>query len=198
MKTKLLLFIVLSNSTCFAQTARDYFFPAPGKNVSVYVLKGIPGVSKDGEKKFVYFKDMGDSALMTTLYPTDERNSWTEEAVKIEDSKISFLRIKTKAYGASTYEPDEMILLKMPPDGKSSSEDISRGNIKRTVKTEFLTITIDGKEKKALRVTQSSKVATFSNYYVQGMGLYKRTSGNGTQLELLTDQKYERHPPKLK
>jgi hypothetical protein len=197
MKTKLLFLIVLSNATCFAQTARDYFFPASGKNLSVYVLKDIPGISKDGEKKLVYFKDMGDSALITTVY-SEGQMKWKEELVKIEDSKIYLNHVKTDIYGASTYQPDEMILLKIPADGKSSSENISKGNIKRSLKAEFLTINIDGEEKKALKITQSFKMATYSDYYVQGIGLYKHTSGNGTQLELLTDQKYQRHPPKLK
>jgi len=207
MKMKLLLFIVLivlSKATSFAQTARDYFFPASGKNLSVYVMKAIPGISKDEEKKFVYFKDMGDSALISTVYP-EGKMRWKEEVVKIEDSKISLRHVKTDIYGASTYEPDEMILLKMPAEGKSSSDNILSGNIKRTFQTEFLTINFDGKEKKALRITQSSemkssgkKLMSYSDYYVQGIGYYKRTSGDGTQLELLTDQKYEPNPPTLK
>jgi len=125
--------------------------------------------------------------------------------VKIEDSKISLRHVKTDIYGASTYEPDEMILLKMPAEGKSSSDNILSGNIKRTFQTEFLTINFDGKEKKALRITQSSemkssgkKLMSYSDYYVQGIGYYKRTSSDGTQLELLTDQKYEPNPPTLK
>jgi len=204
---KLLLFIVLivlSKATSFAQTARDYFFPASGKNLSVYVMKAIPGISKDEEKKFVYFKDMGDSALISTVYP-EGKMRWKEEVVKIEDSKISLRHVKTDIYGASTYEPDEMILLKMPAEGKSSSDNILSGNIKRTFQTEFLTINFDGKEKKALRITQSSemkssgkKLMSYSDYYVQGIGYYKRTSSDGTQLELLTDQKYEPNPPTLK
>jgi len=196
MKMKLLLFIVLSNVTCFAQTARDYFFPAPGKNLSVYVMKGIPGISKDGEKKFVYYKDMGDSAIITTVYP-DGQMKWKEEIVKIEDSKISLRHVKTDIYGDSNYGPDEMILLKIPADGKSSLETISKGNMKHTFQSELLTITVDGEEKKALKITQK-KMISFSDYYVQGIGYYKHTSGNGTQLEILTEQKYEAKPPKLK
>jgi hypothetical protein len=196
MKMKLLLLIVLSNATCFAQTARDYFFPASGKNLSVYVMKGIPGISKDGEKKFVYYKDMGDSALITTVYP-DGQMKWKEEIVKIEDSKISLRHVKTDIYGVSDYGPDEMILLKIPADGKSSLETTSKGNIKHTFQAELLTITIDGKEKKALRISQK-KMNSFSDYYVEGIGYYKHTSGTGTQLEILTEQKYDRHPPKLK
>jgi hypothetical protein len=95
--------------------------------------------------------------------------------------------------------------LKIPAEGKSSSETITKGNLKRIFTTELLTLNIDGKEKKALRITQSSemkntgkKLNSFSDYYVHGIGYYKRTSGAETQLEILTEQKYEPNPPTLK
>jgi len=203
MKVKLLLFIMSSNAASFAQSARDYFFPVSGKNLSVYVMKGIPGISRDEEKKFVYFKDMGDSALITTVYPNGKMG-WKEEMVKIEDSKISLSNVKTDIYGTQTYEPDEMILLRIPAEDKSSSENIV-GSIRRIFQAEFLTINIDGKEKKALKITQSSemkssgkKLISYSDYYVQGIGYYKRTSGDGTQLEILDKQTYDPNPPSLK
>jgi len=161
--------------------------------------------SKEWEKTFVYYKDMGDSALLTTVYPNyDGKLGWKEEVLRIEDDKISLRNIKSNIYKPQTFREDEVTLLKMPVEDGSASEYV-KGSTKQIYRAEFLTIKIDGKKRKALKITQSSemkrsgkKLMSYSDYYVQGVGFYKRTSDNGIQLEILDEQKFDPSPPAMK
>jgi hypothetical protein len=119
MRLNLLLLIILSSSSCFSQAAREYFFPLSNKNVSVYTMKGVP---KHGQKIVVYFKEMGDSALITTVYPNYEgKLGWKKEIVKIDDSKISLVKVNSNIYNPQTFEVDEVFLLKIPENSTSSA-----------------------------------------------------------------------------
>jgi|GEM_PF-4893355 hypothetical protein len=205
MKLNSLLLLILASSSCFAQSARDYFFPASGKNVSVFVKPAKKGFLKVKEKTLVYFQDMGDSALITTIYPNHKgKLGWKEEMVKIEGTKISLLKIKSNIYRPQTFEADEVTLLKVPAEGSSYSEHV-KGSTKQIYRAEFLTIKIDSKERKALKITQSSemkrsgkKLMSYSDYYVQGLGYYKRTVDDGVAIEMLEEQKYDPNPPTMK
>jgi hypothetical protein len=193
----LLVLIVLSSSACFPQSARDYFFPASGKNVSVYSKPE----SWDEGKTTVYFKDMGDSALITTIIPkSDGENDWKEEVIRIEDSQISRVKIKSKS-SPQTFGNEAILKL---PDGERSTSEHVAGSLKNIYLTEFLTIKIDGKDRKALRITRSAemnrsgkKLMSISDYFVQGIGFYKRTFDDVTLIEILKDQKYDPNPPTL-
>lgn len=204
MKIKLLLLVILSNATCFAQSAKDYFFPASGKNVSVFVKPAMEGVAR--AKTLVYYKDMGDSALITTIYPNFEgKTGWTQEVVEIEDGKISLLTVRSNIYKPQTFEAGEVTLLKMPLNGGSGLSAHVKGSTKQICRVEFLTINIDGKERNALKITQSSemkrsgkKLMSYSDYYVQGIGYYKRTSDDGFQMEILDEQKFDPNPPEVR
>jgi Ca2+-binding RTX toxin-like protein len=200
MKLVFSLIIIQCSSGCFAQSARDFFFPASGKNVSVYSKPAT-----NGEKTLVYFKDMGDSALITTVYPDyNGKTGWTKEAIKIEDTTISLLSVKSNIYKPQTFNAGEVTLLKMPAEGGSSSE-YTKGSTKQIYHAEFLTIKIGNEERRALKITKSSemkhsgkKLMSYSDYYVQGIGYYKRTASYGIQIEILEEQKYDPNPPALK
>src|SRR5262249_11199814 len=135
MKVKFLVLAISSNLPCLAQSAKDYFFPAPERNLSVYVKPVTKGRSET--KTFVYFKSMGDSALITTVYPDfDGRNGWKEEMVKIKDSRISLCSVKSNIYNPQTYEENEVTLMKLPGENYGPAASV-KGSLKRTYRSEF-------------------------------------------------------------
>lgn len=147
---------------------------------------------------------MGDSALLTTIYPNYQgKPGWKEEIVKIDSSKISLVSVNSNIYKPQNFGADEAILLKMPEENSKHSEHV-QGSVKNTYMAEFLTIKVDGKKRKAIKITRSSemsrsgkKLMSYSDYFVNGIGYYKRTSDDIT-IEMLKEQKYDPNPPALK
>ncbi|MBI1769672.1 MAG: hypothetical protein HYR67_14995 [Bacteroidetes bacterium] len=205
MKLYCLLAIILSHSRLFAQTAKDYFLPPLEKNVSVFKTRMPIGESKTQ----VFFKNMGDSASVTTMYYDDKGlRGGQEQVVKIDDTEISLIRGKanTSPGRVETYVADGQILFKMPSgDGKTEwTNPGQKGAVVTTYLAEFSRVKIDGKKRKAVKIStilrrkHSGKGSVFYvDYYVAGIGRYKRTSESGHATEILKEQKYDPNPPSV-
>jgi hypothetical protein len=207
MKLNSLLLIILSSPSCFSQSAKDFFFPSAGKNTSVFnTAKEMPAKFKTQ----VFFKDMGDSAIVTTMfYHEDGSKGGQEQVVKVGDSAISVIRGKTNtSKGVEYYNADGKIIFKMPSaNGKVAWENTGqKGAVIETYEAEFSTLEIDGKNRRAVKLTtiekrkRSGKQQVFYvDYYVEGIGRYKRTAPDeAIVIEVLTDQLVENNPPTVK
>lgn len=215
---KLFLFIFLSNATCFAQSAKDYFFPSSGKNLSIYRTIDPQGRNEDGWITKVYVKDEGDSALITTQSNlVSMRNdqiisghgAW-EQSVKINESEILALGGKTTtSNGVETFDKRGEVIFKIP-SGKSKRVEWENPGQKGTMieahLSEFSKIKVNGEKKKAVKVTtilkrkRSGKKETFYvDYYVEGIGRYKRTTPDkNITIEVLSAQLFDDNPPAVK
>jgi hypothetical protein len=204
---KLLLLIIVSNSACFAQSAKDYFLPASGKNLSIYGVPKVNGMERNNAKTQVYVKDMGDSALITTSYSYDHQKTpvWTEQLVKIEPTRITLIKVRSNNYERKSFNEGEVILFETPGGNEPSLEQFQRGSLKQSRTLEYSTLKINGEEQKAIKISKKSEMArsgkqvmAYAEYYVQGIGLYKRTTDDGIDIEILEDQKYDPSPPPVK
>ena len=215
---KLYLFFFLTSTGCFAQTARDFFFPASGRNLSIYLYKIPTSVDNDGEwVSRVYFRNNGDSAFITTQNAfrttrdgnVKDASGLREQAVKINEREILAFKGRTNtSTGVETFDKDGEIIFKIP-SGKNKKETwvnpYQRGAVVETHCAEFTTVRIDGVKKKAVKVTttlkrrRSEKTEDFYvDYYVAGIGHYKRTApGKKKAIEILAVQKYDPHPPTI-
>lgn len=201
--------LVFLYSLTFAQTAKDYFFPASDKNVSVFRMPEIKGMPGNDSETQVYFKDGGDSTKVTTLYFREGKLSeCIEQAVKIGEEQISIGREKIERKKTIEVFNSGKLIFKMPPK-KGIVEwgsEKQHGSVLWICAAEFSRIKIDGKRKKAIKVTTSSKrkhdgkiEAFYIDYYVEGIGHYKRTTpGKEIVLSILTNQKYDPNPPSHK
>jgi len=218
MKHTLLLPLILFSSMSFAQTAKDYFFPALDKNLSVYKTIDPQGNYENGWTTKIYFKDEGDSAIITTQsngvsWENDQlvggKGIW-EQSVKINELEILAFEGKTNAFnGVETFNKGGEIIFKIP---SAKSEKVEwenqdqKGTMVKTHLSEFSEIKVDGKKRKAVKVTtilkrkRSGKRENFYvDYYVAGIGRYKQTTPNGDlTLEVLSDQSFEANPPAVK
>jgi hypothetical protein len=218
MKLNSFLLLILSGSGCFAQTAKDYFFPPAGKNLSVYKMIYPRGKDKDGWITKVYVREEGDSALITTQsnlasMRNDQVISGTgiwEQSVKINESEILAFGGKTStSHGVECFNKGGEIIFKIPP-GKSKKVEWEnpdqKGSMIEAHVSEFSKIRVNGEKKKAVKVTtilkrkRSGKKENFYvDYYVEGIGRYKRTTPNNKiTIEALTDQLVDINPPTVK
>jgi len=213
MRIILMLTPVFCVSVGFAQTARDYFFPARDKNLSVYYTSTF-GDNSDQKLTKIYVKDYGDSALITTqsdlvvrVNNTQRPNTW-EQAVKISRLEITALRGKAKTQnGLEKFDNSGEVLFKIPAKKSETvewSSPIQNGAIKTIYRSEFTTVKVDGKKLKAVKVSRIEKrihsgeeLLSYADYYVAGIGLYKRTAGKRLELEVLSSQTYDPNVPVL-
>lgn len=212
MRSILILALVLSVSVGFAQTARDYFFPARDKNLSIYSSK----FGNDNEQKEtrVYVKDYGDSALITTqsnlvvrVNSSKQPDAW-EQVVMVSPLEIVALRGKAETNNAiETFDNKGEILFKVPAKKGEVAEwssSIQKGAIKTIYKSEFATVKVNGKKRKAIKVScvqkrnhSGEESVFYIDYFVEGIGRYKRTAVNGLELEVLAKQTYDPNVPRV-
>jgi len=211
MRSLLTLFSVFSVSFGFAQTARDYFFPGSDKNLSVYNTAEY-GDKREKKLTKIYIKNYGDSALITTqsntvvrINNTKRPDTW-EQVVKISPLEIIALQGKAKApNGVEHFDNKGEILFKIPSKKRGIAEwssPIQKGALKTIYRSEFSTVKVDGKKLKAVKVTcvqkrihSGEEWVFYVDYYVQGIGRYKRSTGNGIELEVLAKQEYDSNVP---
>jgi hypothetical protein len=215
---KLLFLILLSNATCFAQSAKDYFFPSSGKNLSVYKTIDPQGKNKDGWITKVYVKDEGDSAVITTQsnlvsMQNDQvinGKGVSEQSVKINESEILAFGGKTNtSNGVETFDRRGEIIFRIP-SGKSKKVEWEnpgqKGAMIEAHLSEFSKIKVNGEKKKAVKVTtilkrkrSGKKEDFYVDYYVAGIGRYKRTTPDkNITIEVLSDQLFDDSPPAVK
>ena len=204
--TYLLLLLMLS-SVCLAQSAKDYFFPSPGKNRMVFAVTDSKNKPDGGNKTHAYFEVKGDSAIITTLYYNNKviKDSW-QQVVKVDQSEIYVVKEgSTKADHAQAFEPNEFVIFKMPTqNGKVAwAHPRQSGAVTETFEAVLSTIAIDGQTKNAVKVTTQLKkkrtgrlLLTYVDYFVEGMGRYKRTAADGTEIEILESETFDPKPPR--
>ncbi|MGC4021490.1 MAG: hypothetical protein QM734_05890 [Cyclobacteriaceae bacterium] len=209
MKLKYLPFFILFSSTVYGQTAREYFFPAEGKNSSVFQVHDPSENDKLYHSQTIFFKDMKDTALVTTMfYREDIMKGGKEEVVKINDSEILLVggKANTSPGRVETYTSNGFPIFKMPSaNGKSEWTNPKQKGAEQTIYvSEFTKIKVNGKKQKAVKVSVIEKrkrsgkeLVFYVDYYVAGIGLYKRTSEDGKEIEVLAEQKYEANLPSV-
>jgi hypothetical protein len=210
--------LLFSSSLAFAQTAKDYFFPSSDKNLSVYKMVNPHGKTEDERITNVYFKYEGDNVVITTQNNFVNRqydqvsnvNGVTEQSVKVTDSEILAINEKTTTYnGVETFDKSGEIIFKIPKEKNKKVEwenPGQKGAVIQTHLSEFSSIKINGKRKKAIKVTtilkrkRSGKKENFYvDYYVAGIGRYKRTAPNSNSaIEILADQRSDSNIPVVK
>ena len=164
-----LLPLLLLCSNCFSQSAKDYFFPTEGKNLSVYKTTNLHGNTENGWTTKVYFRNLGDSALITTQSDGASRrndnviepNQIWQQLVKIKDNEILASRVTTRTpNGVETFDTDGDIIFMIPQgmNKKAEWENLGqKGTIIQTHSSEFSKIRVNGKRIKAVKVTTSLK-----------------------------------------
>ncbi len=207
--------LIVMGSSAFAQTAKDYFFPPSDKNLSVYKTIDPKGKVEDGWMTKVYFKNKGDSALITTQSDgatrqngnAIETNQIWEQLVKITDKEILTSRVRTRTpNGVETFENEGDIVFRIPQGSNKKAEwenSRQKGTMIETHLSEFSKVRVNGKRIKAIKVTTflkrkrtGKKENFYVDYYVEGIGRYKRTTPHkNTVIEILADQKYDPNPP---
>jgi hypothetical protein len=210
MRVSYLLLLILSYPTLNAQTARDFFLPAKEKNLSIFRRSENKGEPKFDYSTQVFFKNMGDSALVTTMYYDNQvLKGGQEQVVKITDSVVSLVRGKanTSQGRVETYMGDGEIIFKMPgKNGKTEWEGTrQKGAVATIYVAEFSKIKVNGRREKAVKIStmqkrkHSGKQSVFYiDYYVVGIGRSKRTSESGSDIEILEEQKYDPNPLSVK
>lgn len=211
MRTILILASVFSASVGFTQTARDYFFPDRDKNLSVYNNTTF-GDNSDQKLTKIYVKDYGDSALITTqsnmvvrVNNTQRPEIW-EQAVKISPLEIIAMRGKAKTQnGLERFDNNGEVIFKVPRKKSETIEWSSpnqNGAVKTIYRAEFTAVKVDGKKLKAVKVSciqkrnhSGEESVFYVDYYVEGIGRYKRTTENGVALEVLGKQAYDPNVP---
>lgn len=209
MKSFVLCVLVMLSLKANSQTAKDYFFPTNDKNCSVF-KSHIPGKKNQFEhNQSIFFKDMGDSALVTTMfYDEDTLKGGHEQVLKIKDSEILVVKGKANTYQGKveTYSSGGSVIFKMPTNnGKTEwSSPNQKGAVITIYRSEFATIKVDGRKTKAVKVSRIQKrkhtgeeSVFYVNYYVAGIGLYKTTSESGYEIDLLANQKFESSIPTI-
>jgi|SRR5882762_4803306 len=207
--------LIFLSPLAFAQTAKDYFFPQPDKNLSVYKTIKSKGTVENGWITKVYFKNKGDSALITTQSDgvarrngnaIDANQVW-EQLVKITDKEILTSRVKARTpNGVETFESEGDIVFRIPQGSSKKTEwenSGQKGTMIETHLSEFSKVRVNGKRIKAIKVTtflkrkRTGKRENFYvDYYVEGIGRYKRTTPRKNMvIEILADQKYDPNPP---
>jgi hypothetical protein len=211
MKINYLFAFILLSFSASAQTAREYFFPAQGKNASTYTTEF------NDEKKLtkIYVRDYGDSALIATqsnvVVNTNNiarPNAW-EQSVKINPLEIVAMRGRAKtANGIEHFDRSGDILFKLPARQAEIAQwenPNQRGTRIEVQRSEFCKVQIDGENRDAVKVTTILKRKTdgkeenfYTEYFVKGIGFYKRTDPTGVYIsEILTEQKSDPNFPTL-
>jgi hypothetical protein len=205
-----MLVSVFSVHLGFAQTARDYFFPSKS-NSSQYKMRELDGGKKFFHNKTVYLRDMRDSALVTTMFfDNDGIKGGQEQLLKVTDSTICVVKGKanTSPGRIQTYAGDGLIAFKMPPaTGQSEwpeKQDRGRGSFTTIYRSEFAILKVNRKKVRAVKVSCIHKRRHNGNesvfcvdYYVAGIGYYKRTTENGLELEDLAKQQFDPNVPSV-
>jgi hypothetical protein len=198
--------MAFSGLTGLAQSAKDYFFPKPEKNSSLFKMAN--GMSNPEFETQVFFKEMGDSAVITTAFNRQEGIVvGQEQLVKFSDSEIMLVNVKAStSSGIVNYDGDGTVIFKIPSHGKKTewTPGGQPGAVIQTYTSTFCHLKVDGKRKKAIKVTTINQrkrggrqQVFYSDYYVEGIGRYKRTSESGLNVEILADQKYVSTIPTL-
>jgi hypothetical protein len=125
-----------------------------------------------------------------------------EQLLKITDEEIVALsgKANTSPGKVATYSSDGIVVFKMPP-AVGQSEWLGSGNkgaVKTIYRSEFTTIKFEGKKVKAVKVLcvqkrrhSGEESVFYVDYYVAGIGRYKRTGKNGVELQVLAKQNYD-------
>lgn len=212
MRSLLMLISVFSASVGFTQTARDYYLPAANKNLSVYAAGFRMG--SDQKETRIYVKDYGDSALITTLSNlvvmtnnNRQPDAW-EQTIKVNPLEIIATRGKAVTEkGAETFDRKGEVLFKIPTrkgEIVEWSESNPKGALKTIYRSAFTTLKMDGKKVSAVKVScvqkrihSGEEIVFYIDYYVKGIGRYKRSTENGLDIEVLAKQEYDPNVPIL-
>lgn len=207
MRSLFILASVFSASLCWGQNARDYFLPVAGFNSLEFKMRDPGQKKKFCHNETTYFVDMKDSVRMTTMFfREDTIRGGHEQVLKITDSEILVVsgKANTSPGRVETYSSDGMIVFKLPPaKGQSEWSGLrDKGAVKTIYRSEFATIKVDGKKVRAVKVSNIQKrrhsgeeYVFYVDYYVAGIGRYKRTTENGQELEVLARQTYDPKVP---
>jgi hypothetical protein len=207
-----MLISVFSTSVGFTQTARDYYFPAANKNLSVYAT-GFRMGSAQNETR-VYVKDYGDSALITTLSNlvvmtnNNRRPDAWEQTIKVSQLEITATHGKAATEnGLKTFDRNGEVLFKIPArhgEIVEWNESNPKGALKTIYRSEYANIKVDGKKIDAVKVScvhkrihSGEEIVFYVDYYVSGIGRYKRSTENGLDIEILAKQEYDPNVPVL-
>lgn len=182
------------------QTLKDYFIPKDNKNLSKYYWGDSTSLMKvqiwdklisDSVykiEKVIYFKESITNVIRRTV--TITRNN-------IKVTNESYINNFLVDKGAKEYNPPEIWLI-MPVKGRDTSWYYTSTNATTKCTAEFTTVTINGISKKAIKVTEQPfedgqllDFGILNEYYVQGIGLWKSTTKDGTDFQVLRKQEFD-------
>lgn len=202
MKTKiyfLLTIFLLSYGISMSQNLKDYFIPAGDKNLSIYSWMG-----SDAFKVKIWFVAISDSVyrvdqviMFQDQISNGESRTVTISKNSITVSNVVYFNNVINDEGEKKHNPPTT-LLKMPAKGQTSSWSFTPINATTKCKAEWTTVTIDGVSKKAIKVTntpfEGGKLLTTGityDYYVEGIGYWKRKVQDGKDFQVLEKQEYD-------
>jgi len=171
------------------EVIKDYFIPDVSKNA-------VEFRSTDGVVTKYYLSKKDSFDIFTVkVSENDTDTSIYSETYQFKNNEVRMLHSVSSSrvldYDILTLKNDynpPAIVLKFPAMGKDESWINTDSLGKQKLSSSWTTVTIDGEQKKAIRVLNRIWGMTYSEkfeYYVKGIGLWKITASDGSDYTYL-------------
>lgn len=177
-KIFILVFFEMASSNLIGQSIKDYYIPSQ----SNYNKASFYTPDKNGNKtnltRLIYYDKNADGTydILDARMFKGNPTAISTQTVKITTTEVKMIKsISTTVFEKNkkqTFEPAR-ILIKMPLAGQTISWSVKDEEEPTKYTASWTTVTIDGQDKKAIKVTcqHSDWKSKTVSYYVQGIGL---------------------------
>lgn len=188
MKLAFLISSLIMVFNASSQTLKEYYIPAAEFNKATFYQPDNKTGEPTGLTRTIYYVKKGVSYDITDAHFFENNaSSIVTKTVQISSTEVKMTQdVATNALGVTnkkTLHNPPVILLKLPPIGKSVSWTTFEGKAKNTCTTSWFTVKLDGEIKKGIKLIRVIEgfTASMAEYYVEGIGFWKSEiiSANG-------------------
>ncbi|MBD2769371.1 hypothetical protein IC235_15895 [Hymenobacter sp. BT664] len=196
----------LSALTAHSQstTAKSFYIPADSVNQSTFDHPGADGMPSAFATVIVYAKNDNGYEVLSKKTMESRMVSMVARYIQFTNNEVKLTRERAlNAFGGETdkYYKLPQTLLKVPVPGQKAywSTTQPSGDVEKCT-AELASVIISGKTIPAIKVAKQGYSnggktlvawANTTEYYVQGIGLYKIKYKNGQTMEILLEQSYQ-------
>lgn len=185
-------------------TAKSFYIPADSVNQSIFDHPGADGKPSAFATVIMYAKNGQGYEVLNKKTMDSRMVSMTSQYIQFTNNEVKLTRERTlNAFGGETDKTCKVpqTLLKVPAPGQKAywSTTQASGDVEKC-SAELASVIVNGKTFPAIKVTKQGYEnggktlvawANTTEYYVQGIGLYKIKYKNGKTMEILQEQSLE-------